>query len=577
MHVIENEERQMRSQEAWATDSHILAAALEGPRVGLVIFDSNLRVVHTNSKLREILGIDQDVSFRQVPLSQLICSATLLDATSSEWLKAACERTVSCTEDGDLTKCLTVGNGARTLAVENRRIGTRHWIATFEDITVRREQELRASEAALRDSLTGLANRRHFEQVLKDALCHRSEVSSTVFFVDLDRFKAVNDTLGHAIGDEVLRLVSQRLQSVVRTGDLIARLGGDEFAILATPAVSNEEAAGIATRFVDLLQRTYLVAGHVVNIGASVGIASAPKDGTDRDNLLQAADLALYHSKASGRGTFHFFDPSMQVRAQERRNLELDLRKALALRQFELHYLPRIDIATGEVQGLEALLRWRHPKKGLLLPDAFLPVAAEIGLTVPIGDWLLRTACRQATRLGSGLVMIVSALRQQFEGGGLAESVSRSLATAALEGSKLEIQITEDVLLRNKKMVLETLHQLRELRVRVAMDDFGTGYASITQLASFPFDRIKIGQSLVSEEFNNSNRAIVRAVAALGASLGIATTASGVETPEQLAKLHLEGCESVKGYLASQIVPPKDFDTFIAEISSAQPQLTSVA
>ena len=567
---------QTDSDETWAIHSAVVEAALESPRLGSIVLDDRSRVVHLNSKLKNLLGVPAGAAVLHATAAHLLSLSAALDPASSECLLSVWKKAIGDAESSELGVCLTVEKGSRTFHFENRRIGARHWISTFEDITNNREQECRVSEAALSDSLTGLANRRRFEQALSEAF-RKPEVSATVLFIDLDRFKAVNDTLGHAIGDEVLRLVSQRLQSVVRSCDVTARLGGDEFAILAMPALSDEEASNVATRIVDLLQRTYLVSGHVVNIGASVGIASAPRDGADRDTLLQSADLALYQSKAAGRGRFHFFDPAMQVRAQERRNLELDLRKAIALRQFEVHYLPRIELGTGKLLGLEALLRWRHPKKGLLLPEEFLPVAQEIGLMVPIGDWLIRTVCRQATRTAPELVMIVSAFRQQFENCQLAESVNRSLTSAAIHGSRLEIQITEDILLRNKAVVLETLHRLRELRVRIVMDDFGTGYASLSQLASFPFDRINIGRSLMAEDMNVGNRAIMRAVAALGASLGVTTSAAGVETPEQLARLHSEGCESVKGYLPTHAVAPGDLDKYLGEISAAGEPLASVA
>ncbi len=416
-----------------------------------------------------------------------------------------------------------------------------------------------------RDHLTGIGNRLCFEKALDAALLPLRDESVShpaILFIDLDRFKAVNDTLGHATGDALLRLVSDRLTQTLRQGDEAARLGGDEFAVLLPNSPGREHMAALAARIVDLIQRPYLVEGNVINIGASIGLALAPEDGATRDELLKSADLALYHSKAMGRGVFHFFQPAMQERALERRTLELDLRKALILRQFELHYQPQVDVETEAVTSLQALLRWRHPKRGLLMPEQFLALSEELGLAVPLGEWVLKTACKEAMRWPDSVTIAVHVSPLHFETGTFARSVERALAAAQLSAKRLEVEVAESVLLRDGKAVLATLKSLRELGVRVAMDSFGTGVASLSQLVNFPFDKIKIDRSLIAmEQEDGRKRAIVRAISALGASLGISTLAEGVETAEHLAHVRSEGCQSMQGFYYSKAVPSNELQT----------------
>ena len=389
----------------------------------------------------------------------------------------------------------------------------------------------------------------------------------TLFFLDLDRFKIVNDTLGHAVGDTLLRLVSGRLEHSLRDSDTLARLGGDEFAVMLASSPGKDAAADLAMRIIDMLQRPYLIDGNVVNIGASIGIAVAPEDGATRDQLLKSADLALYQSKAAGRGVFHFFQPAMQEKALRWRSLELDLRKAMVLRQFELHYQPQIDVETETVIGLEGLLRWRHPKRGLVMPGDFIALAEELGLANPIGEWVLKTACREATRWPDSVTIAVNVSPLQFEMGKFAASVEKALSVAGLPGSRLEIEVTENILLRDGQTVLKTLTALRALGVRVAMDSFGTGVASLSQLVNFPFDKIKIDRSLIAlQQDDSKNRAIVRAISALGHSLGISTLAEGVETAEHLAQVRSEGCNTVQGFYYSKAVPSSELADLVSNL-----------
>ena len=451
----------------------------------------------------------------------------------------------------------------RNLLMRLRRLDSGEFAATFAE--ERRPQE---TDNRDRDPLTGIANRPFFETAVEKALQKSPAARLAVMFIDLDRFKAVNDTLGHAAGDTLLKLAASRLQSAVRGSDLVARLGGDEFAVLINPSLSREEPDRIGRRILDLVQRTYMIGGQLVNVGTSIGIAQSPDDGADCKTLLKNADLALYHSKALGRATFQFFDPSMEKRAQDRRASELELRKALALRQLELFYQPQVTTPNDRLVGFEALIRWRHPIRGLIPPNMFLPLAEEIGVIVPIGEWVLRTACREALKWPSDITVAVNASPLQFDAGNFAESVRRALEITGLPGERLEIEITEGILLRNDEAVIKTLHEIRAMKVRVAMDDFGTGYASLSQLARFPFDKIKIDRSLAGFEGDNvKQRAIVRAITSLGQSLGVCTLAEGVENADQLARLQTDGCSSVQGFFFGKPVPADQLNEIISRLN----------
>lgn len=422
-----------------------------------------------------------------------------------------------------------------------------------------------AAAHAFADRLTGAANRLQLERRLDLALGEvRDEKTDcfVVMFLDLDRFKAVNDTLGHAVGDTLLQLVTKRLKGGLGVSDLLARMGGDEFAILLADGGDAEQTTKLAQRLIGLLQRPFLIEGQVVNIGASIGIAFAPGDGRNQADLLRRADLALYHAKYAGRGAAHCFEPFMEERAQQRRKLEQDLRRALLLRQFELHYQPQIDVEESRVTGLEGLLRWRHPQRGLLMPAEFLEIAEEIGLNDAIGDWVLRTVCKDAKDWPEGVTAAVNVSPRQFESTEFIGSVQRALAASGLPSHRLEVEVTEQVLLCEGATIRRTLDALRNAGVRVAMDSFGTGLASLSHLVNFPFDKIKIDRSLVGGGGSDEKgRAILSAVSALGQSLGITTLAAGVETTEHLAYVRRHGCQSVQGFYNSSVLQVKDLGT----------------
>ena len=424
------------------------------------------------------------------------------------------------------------------------------------------------------DALTKLPNRALFREKLAGAMTHtRRGEHLALLYLDLDAFKTVNDTLGHPVGDALLQAVAGRLEARTRNIDIVARLGGDEFAVVRAPIDSPAEAADFAERIIALLDEPFNVNGHQIAIGTSVGIAFSPQDGTDPDQLLKNADLALYRAKQDGRGVYRLFQPDMDAEMQARRLLEIDLRKALGSGQLELFYQPLIDLHVQTAVGFEALLRWRHPDKGLVQTDQFIRLAEEIGAIVSIGEWALLTACTTATGWPDGMKVAVNLSPVQFKSSNLVAAVSAALSGSGLSPNRLELEITETVMLQDTAATLATLHELHALGVSIAMDDFGTGYSSLGYLHRFPFDRIKIDQSFVRELGRQRDcDAIVRAVTALGRALGMQTTAEGVETVEQLRALAQAGCDVAQGYLFSRPVP----EAAIAELLRSMPSVAAM-
>ena len=546
--------------------SAILIAALEASYQGLILFDEHLRLLHATAGFWNLMGTSHGSSELPQEIAQALSGSALhKDAIASalKQIQEACEG-----RPQQHSLILTTRETEPNLVLEVSKLASGYYLATFQE--ERKSGGAGGSvqmESLNRDSLTRIPNRAYFEANVNQALLQSPLAALAVMLVDLDRFKTVNDTLGHAAGDTLLRLAAERLQVAVRAGDVVARFGGDEFAVLLKPSSNIEEPSQIAKRILELLQKTYMIEGQLVNVGASIGIAQSPRDGNDCKTLLKHADLALYQSKEMGRAMFQFFNPGMQERASERRANELELRQALALRQLELHYQPQVETPAGRLVGFEALIRWRHPTKGLLPPGMFLPLAEEIGVIVPIGDWVLRTACREAMRWPDEITIAVNASPLQFDAGNFAVSVQQALRATGLPGRRLEIEITEGIFLRNDTAILETLHELRAMNVRIAMDDFGTGYASLSQLARFPFDKIKIDRSLAGFDGDDlKQRAIVRAITALGQSLGVCTLAEGVENKEQLARLEADGCASVQGYFFGRPVPADQLDEVISRL-----------
>jgi diguanylate cyclase (GGDEF)-like protein len=426
------------------------------------------------------------------------------------------------------------------------------------EIADREESEARSQYLAYHDSLTGLGNRLLFKDQLDEALKDASITphSLAVLFLDLDGFKAINDTLGHSIGDLLLKLVATKLRDILPQTDRIARLGGDEFAILQISATQPNSSIALAEKIIEVIANPFSIQGHDVTVGASVGIAIARPGEMNAEDFLKSADLAMYSAKSDGRGTYRMFDPEMNEIVQMRRTLERDMRAALGQDGFCLFYQPLINLQTKKVTALEALMRWQHPERGMVPPSEFIPVAEEMGFIVQLGEWALRRACAEAAEWPDEICVSVNLSPLQFAKGNLVSTVLNALASAGLPASRLELEITESVLLEKSERNISILSQLRELGVRISMDDFGTGYSSIGYLRSFPFDKIKIDQSFVRDLLvDEGSLAIVRAIAGLGVSFGITTTAEGVETEEQMRCLNLEGCIEVQGYLYSKPVP----------------------
>jgi diguanylate cyclase (GGDEF)-like protein len=443
------------------------------------------------------------------------------------------------------------------------------------EIADREELQARSQYLAFHDTLTGLGNRLLFKEQLEEAL---QDVSITpyplaVLFLDLDGFKAVNDTLGHSVGDSLLKSIAAKLRDILSRTDRIARLGGDEFAILQTSATQPGSSIALAERIIEIVRQPWNIDGHDVVVGASVGIAIAHPGDMNTENLLKSADLAMYSAKSDGRGTYRMFDPEMDAIVQARRILERDMRTAFVQNGFKLFYQPLVNLQTKKVTAFEALMRWQHPERGMISPGAFIPVAEEMGLIVQLGEWALRQACAEALDWPDEIRVSVNLSPLQFSKGSLVSTVMSALASSGLPASRLELEITESVLLEKSERNIAILNQLRDLGVRISMDDFGTGYSSIGYLRSFPFDKIKIDQSFVRDLLvDERSLAIVRAIAGLGVSFGMTTTAEGVETEAQMRCLNLEGCIEVQGYLYSKPVPANEIGELLKSLADRHSQ-----
>ncbi len=542
--------------------------ALDNMSQGLCMFDADKNLLVCNDLYIEMYDLDPALaapgtSFRKI-LEHRIESGVFAGDDPESYIQ---ERLEAVDEGEASTKIQDISNG-RVIAIAHKPMAGGGWVATHQDITELQRIEAQVTHLAHHDALTGLPNRTTLRMRIEEALsCIARGEDVAVMCLDLDRFKAVNDTLGHPAGDELLKTVAKRLRSCVSEADTIARLGGDEFAIIQVAGEQPQDATALAQRVCDVVKRPFNLDGHQVVVGTSVGIAMAPGDGEDADLLIKNADMALYGAKSDGRGAFSFFEPEMDARVKKRRDLELDLRKGLELGQFELHYQPLQRVETREISGFEALLRWRHPERGLVSPADFIPLSEEIGLIVPLGEWVIRQACADASQWPDHVKVAVNVSPVQFKSGNLVSLVMSALAGSGIEPNRLEVEITESVLLLDSESTLSTLHQLRSLGVRIAMDDFGTGYSSLSYLRSFPFDKIKIDGSFIKDLDNSEDAAaIVRAVAGLGASLGMTTTAECVETEEQMNKVVAEGYGEIQGYFFSPPRPASEVADFFPDI-----------
>ena len=532
-------------------------AAVNNMPLSLSMFDSDYRLVICNQNYARIYGLPPELVKPGTPLAEIIDYRHTGGTHPAEKDADYFEQRLEIVRAGEKDVSTVELENGRTIMIRHQPMADGGWVSTQEDITEQRLSEARINHLARHDPLTDLPNRSHFREQMEvaEARIRRGEMMA-VLCVDLDHFKGVNDTLGHSVGDAVLEAVADRLKSCAREVDVVGRLGGDEFAVLQGSLTSPEDAAILARRIVEAIAEPFDVQGHHILIGASIGIAVAPADGRDSDTLMKNADLALYRAKGEGRGACRYFEPGMDAAIQERRTIEVGLRLALTRNELRLVYQPLLSLSENRINGLEALLRWDHPERGTVTPGEFVPVAEETGLIVPIGEWVLREACTAAASWPEDITVAVNLSPIQFKNRNLVHHITNAISDAGIAPRRLEIEVTESLLLSDSDLTIKILHQLRKLGVRISMDDFGTGYSSLSHLRSFPFDKIKIDRSFVRDLAAKGNSlALVKAVIGLGRSLGIATTAEGVETEAQLDMVRQQGCTEAQGFLFSPPLP----------------------
>jgi diguanylate cyclase (GGDEF)-like protein/PAS domain S-box-containing protein len=555
-------ERRKEQEDALRVRNFQFDTAVNNMSQGLCFFNADHTLIMCNDRFLELYDIPADKVGPGNTLSEIVdlryeagsCPAMPRD----EYVRWRTNIGIS-NEARD--SIVELKNG-KTFKIRHRPMPDLGWVATHEDITEQRQAEVKIEHMAHHDALTDLANRALLNERLEQVLnrCHGAQ-KVAVHHLDLDQFKAVNDTFGHPTGDKLLKTVADRLRALVRETDTIARTGGDEFVIVQAPISDPTEATTLAQQIIAWISEPYDIEGQQAIVGTSVGIAVSPGDGNAPDKLLRNADLALYRAKGDGRGTFRFFEAAMDEQMQARRIMEQDLRKALPAGEFELYYQPVVNLESNDISSLEALIRWNRPDAGQVPPSIFIPLAEEIGFIVPLGEWVIREACLAAARWPEHLKVAVNISAAQFRGTSLLPVIVNALAASGLHPTRLEIEITETVLLRDREATLAVLHQLRALGVRIAMDDFGTGYSSLTYLQSFPFDKIKIDRSFVKDIAENAGSLyIVRAVAALAKGMGMTATAEGVETTEQRDNIAAVGCTEMQGYLFSKPLPVAEIE-----------------
>jgi len=561
--LAEREARLAENSAALVHTNALLDSALHHMSQGLAMFDRNEVLMLCNERYLELYRLSPQIVKPGCTLRQILEHRTA-GGTFSADIDDYIETLHRQVEQNEVNYTVTQFGDGRAVAVYNRAAAGGGWVATHEDVTERMRAAARVAHMARHDALTDLANRVLFRERMEDALARLQAEGKpfSVFVFDLDMFKAVNDSLGHPVGDTLLKVVAQRLNGVVRPCDTVGRLGGDEFAILQLCEGDQHSAAvALARRVLSIVSAPYQIDGHEIVIGTSIGIAMAPADGSNVDELLKNADLALYRAKSEGRKDYRFFEAQMDSAMRLRRSLEVDLRHALAREEFVIHYQPVIDVITGRPDGAEALLRWQHPLRGMVAPDKFIPLAEETGMIVPIGEWVLWHACTAATQWPDRIKLSVNLSPVQFHDPNLAGMVAETLKETGLPAHRLELEVTESVLLETSSGAIETLHQLKQMGVGIVLDDFGTGYSSLHYLRMFPFSKIKIDQSFVAEMPNRTDcAAIVCAITGLAHNLDVETTAEGVETEEQFLLLRAAGCTHAQGYLFSKPRPLAELD-----------------
>jgi diguanylate cyclase (GGDEF)-like protein len=545
-------------------------AALNNMTQALCMFDGKQELVVCNAPYARMYNLPDALTRAGTPFRAIvehrIAVGLHVGRSAEEYVREVLHCVV---DERPVTKVRELGDG-RIVAIKQRSMADGGWISTHEDITEYRRIEARMAYMARHDALTDLPNRLFLRDRLSASLDEtRKGENLAVLCLDIDRFKEINDTLGHTRGDAMLKAVAERLRRCMGEHDLLARLGADEFAVLQLNGEQPFSATSLAGSLIEALSQPFDLDGQQVTLGMSVGIAVASVSSNDADELLKNADLALHRAKAEGGGTYRFFEAGMDAEMQARCKMQFDLRKALSNGEFELHYQPVVNLERNEICGMEALLRWNHAERGRVSPAVFIPVAEETGLIVPIGEWALRQACADAASWPEHVKVAVNLSPAQFRNSNLVQMVFAALAASGLSAGRLELEITESVLLHDSGTTVAILHQLRALGVRIAMDDFGTGYSSLGYLRSFPFDKIKIDRCFVKDlaDDDGGSLAILRAVSNLGSSLGMATTAEGVETQDQVDKVRAEGCTEMQGFFFSPPRPLKEIERlfFVSE------------
>jgi len=549
------------SEASLAQKSRQLDAALNNMSQGVAMFDGRQRLIISNTQLAKIYCLTPEQTKPGTPFRAILEARAAVGSVPGDVRNFITDSLDQVSGVGLSHSHYELRDG-RTVYVSLQAMDGGGWVSIHQDITAQKRIEAELERLACHDALTGLANRSLFAEKASAALAQmrRHGEAFSVLMLDLDRFKTVNDSFGHPVGDALLREIARRLLNTAREVDCVARFGGDEFAVLQAPC--KDQKAGVialADRILAAVTEPYDFNGRKLILETSIGIARAPQDGEDVDALIKHADLALYRAKTEGRNRYCFFTAAMEAEVRNRRELEDDMRKALSRHEFELHYQTIVNLESRQCCGAEALLRWRHPERGVVLPDQFIPIAEDSGQIVPLGEWILRQACADAGKWPSHFKVAVNLSPAQFKHGDLLSVLKSALDDTGLAPERLELEITETVLLQNNAENLDILREIKNLGVAIVLDDFGTGYSSMTYLQIFPFDRIKIDQTFVQNIMHHAaDAAIVCAIAGLGRNLGIATVAEGVETEEQLIAVRAAGCQSAQGYLLSRPVPASE-------------------
>ena len=545
--------------------------ALNNMSHGLCMLDEQNRLQVWNDRFLELLHLKNAPVRVGMPASQLIRHSIRAGNHKTRSVRKVINDLVQGLQHNRFDQVQTSPDGDRTIAISRRMMSGGGSVVILEDVTESKRAQERITHLAKYDDLTGLANRNQFRERINGMLAamHKGKNHIAIHLIDLDRFKTINDTLGHPIGDKLLKEVASRLKTVIRPGDMITRFGGDEFVVLQVGTERYQDAKWLAQRLARTLKDPFEIDGHRIDIGASIGIAMAPMDGVDADQLLKKADMALYAAKNGGGGDHRFFALEMEEAAQERRALELDLREALASDQFQLYFQPLVDLRTGRVTTCEALMRWKHPTRGMVPPAVFIPIAEETGLIITLGEWALQRACAEAANWPKSVKVAVNLSPVQFRDRGLALHVVSALAKSGLPAQRLELEVTERLLLEDSDGTLAAMEQLKNLGVSISLDDFGTGYSSLNYLRKFPFQKIKIDQSFIQglgEE--RDAQAIIGAVAGLGASLDKTVVAEGIETEEQMRQVKAHGCHEGQGHLFGAPMSAETIQARLAESTS---------